>query len=124
MDIARRLCISSLALIAGFGLATGVFFVRSSSLPRYAGTGTVFGTVTASRTKGDDRSDDAASHKSKPSIPNKPGCVNARPISDGLAACIGQTPLIRIKSLSEATGCEILAKAEVCASEQEAEQVI
>ncbi|KAF9432128.1 hypothetical protein BGZ76_011230, partial [Entomortierella beljakovae] len=33
-------------------------------------------------------------------------------IRDGVAGLIGNTPLIRIKSLSEATGCEILAKAE------------
>ncbi|EER29741.1 hypothetical protein D8B26_003676 [Coccidioides posadasii str. Silveira] len=34
------------------------------------------------------------------------------PISNGIEGCIGNTPLIRIKSLSEATGCDILAKAE------------
>lgn len=34
-------------------------------------------------------------------------------IVDGVEGCIGNTPLFRIKSLSEATGCEILAKAEV-----------
>ncbi|KLJ10137.1 cysteine synthase A [Blastomyces silverae] len=34
------------------------------------------------------------------------------PIVDGIEGCIGNTPLFRIKSLSEATGCEILAKAE------------
>lgn len=34
-------------------------------------------------------------------------------IKQGIEGCIGDTPLIRIKSLSEATGCEILAKAEV-----------
>ncbi|BDD57739.1 hypothetical protein MAP00_003082 [Monascus purpureus] len=33
-------------------------------------------------------------------------------IVDGIEGCIGNTPLLRIKSLSEATGCEILAKAE------------
>ena len=32
----------------------------------------------------------------------------------GIEACIGSTPLFKIKSLSEATGCEILGKAEVC----------
>lgn len=37
-------------------------------------------------------------------------------IVDGIEGCIGNTPLLRIKSLSEATGCEILAKAEVCTS--------
>lgn len=35
-------------------------------------------------------------------------------IVEGVEGCIGNTPLLRIKSLSEATGCEILAKAEVC----------
>ncbi len=34
-------------------------------------------------------------------------------IKAGIEGCIGNTPLIKIKSLSEATGCEILAKAEV-----------
>lgn len=33
-------------------------------------------------------------------------------VLDGLAGSIGNTPLIRIKSLSEQTGCEILGKAE------------
>jgi cysteine synthase A len=34
-------------------------------------------------------------------------------IKQGIEGCIGDTPLIKIKSLSEFTGCEILAKAEV-----------
>ena len=34
-------------------------------------------------------------------------------IKEGIEGCIGNTPLIRIKSLSEFTGCDILAKAEV-----------
>ncbi|KAL1393850.1 tryptophan synthase beta subunit-like PLP-dependent enzyme [Phyllosticta capitalensis] len=33
-------------------------------------------------------------------------------IAEGIEGCIGNTPLIKIKSLSEFTGCEILAKAE------------
>ncbi|KAF1944147.1 PALP-domain-containing protein [Clathrospora elynae] len=33
-------------------------------------------------------------------------------IKEGVEGCIGDTPLIRIKSLSEYTGCDILAKAE------------
>ncbi|KAF9337626.1 hypothetical protein BG006_003799 [Podila minutissima] len=33
-------------------------------------------------------------------------------ICDGVAGLIGNTPMMRIKSLSDATGCEILAKAE------------
>jgi cysteine synthase A len=34
-------------------------------------------------------------------------------IPEGIEACIGNTPLFKIRSLSEATGCEIYAKAEV-----------
>lgn len=34
-------------------------------------------------------------------------------IKEGIEGCIGDTPLIKIKSLSDFTGCEILAKAEV-----------
>ncbi|KAG8527102.1 uncharacterized protein KY384_008531 [Bacidia gigantensis] len=33
-------------------------------------------------------------------------------VTSGIEGCIGNTPLIKIKSLSDATGCEILAKAE------------
>ena len=33
-------------------------------------------------------------------------------ISEGIESCVGNTPLFRIKSLSEATGCNILVKAE------------
>ncbi|KAB5578694.1 tryptophan synthase beta subunit-like PLP-dependent enzyme [Coniochaeta sp. 2T2.1] len=35
-----------------------------------------------------------------------------RPVAEGIEGCIGNTPLIQIRSLSEATGCVILAKAE------------
>lgn len=46
------------------------------------------------------------------------GVLAARPgppvIVEGIEGCIGNTPLFRIKSLSDATGCEILGKAEVC----------
>jgi cysteine synthase A len=37
-------------------------------------------------------------------------------IKIGIEGCIGDTPLIKIKSLSDYTGCEILAKAEVSSS--------
>lgn len=37
-------------------------------------------------------------------------------IKEGIEGCIGDTPLIKIKSLSDYTGCEILAKAEVRAT--------
>jgi cysteine synthase A len=35
-------------------------------------------------------------------------------VADGLVGAIGNTPLIRLKRASEATGCEILGKAEFC----------
>ena len=44
------------------------------------------------------------------SLTLRPACATC--IGDGLAALIGGTPLIRLASLSEQTGCEILAKAE------------
>lgn len=34
-------------------------------------------------------------------------------VAEGIEACVGNTPLFRVKSLSEETGCDILAKAEV-----------
>lgn len=34
-------------------------------------------------------------------------------VPEGIEACIGNTPLFKIKSLSSETGCDILAKAEV-----------
>lgn len=33
-------------------------------------------------------------------------------IGEGLESCVGHTPLFRIRSLSEETGCEVLGKAE------------
>lgn len=46
--------------------------------------------------------------------PEEPSPLAARQfeIKEGIEGTIGNTPLIRIKSLSEYTGCEILAKAE------------
>jgi len=38
----------------------------------------------------------------------------AEDIVDGVEGLIGSTKLVRIRSLSTATGCDILAKAEVC----------
>lgn len=43
-------------------------------------------------------------------------CTTAKALPEGIESCIGNTPLFRIKSLSEETGCEILAKAEVLRS--------
>ncbi|KAF8985558.1 hypothetical protein BGZ46_003564 [Entomortierella lignicola] len=43
---------------------------------------------------------------------SQPKADRSGAICDGVAGLIGNTPMMRIKSLSEATGCEILAKAE------------
>lgn len=48
-----------------------------------------------------------------PSERKSPPAKGTEDIRNGLEECIGNTPLIRIKCLSEATGCEILGKAEV-----------
>lgn len=45
--------------------------------------------------------------KRDPDLPSKPYHIKT-----GIEGTIGNTPLIKIKSLSDATGCEILAKAE------------
>jgi cysteine synthase A len=37
---------------------------------------------------------------------------HANQIPEGIEGCIGNTPLFKIRSLSEVTGCEILVKAE------------
>ncbi len=42
----------------------------------------------------------------------KPYVTVAPPVADGLAAAIGNTPLIRLRRASAATGCTILGKAE------------
>ncbi|KAL8987548.1 MAG: hypothetical protein Q9177_003256 [Variospora cf. flavescens] len=42
----------------------------------------------------------------------KPDKAHHVEVPEGIEACVGNTPLFRIKSLSEETGCEILAKAE------------
>ena len=35
-------------------------------------------------------------------------------IRNGLVGMVGRTPLVRINNISDETGCEILAKAEMC----------
>ncbi|KAJ5222839.1 Cysteine synthase 2 [Penicillium citrinum] len=50
-----------------------------------------------------------SSSKSQQGLVARPG---PPAIVEGIEGCIGNTPLFRIKSLSDETGCEILAKAE------------
>ncbi|KAF9162538.1 hypothetical protein DFQ26_003462 [Actinomortierella ambigua] len=61
------------------------------------------------RNKGKGRRHSLTDDVGQPIAMNKPGSDH---ICDGVAGLIGNTPMVRIKSLSEATGCEILAKAE------------
>ena len=55
------------------------------------------------------RETERAADKSEPTARAGPPAI-----VEGIEGCIGNTPLFRIKSLSEETGCEILGKAEVC----------
>ena len=45
-------------------------------------------------------------------MPSTPHLTTAPPVADDLADAIGNTPLIRLRRASEATGCAVLAKAE------------
>lgn len=62
---------------------------------------------------------DSQRRRKESTEPEASDVLVARPgppaIVEGIEGCIGNTPLFRIKSLSDETGCEILAKAEVCA---------
>ncbi|CAI2179941.1 15288_t:CDS:2 [Funneliformis geosporum] len=51
-------------------------------------------------------------NKRELNTPQQPIDVISEDIVDGIEGLIGNTPLMRIKSLSDATGCEILGKAE------------
>ena len=44
-------------------------------------------------------------------VANAEGLIDAH-VSDGFTDAVGNTPLIRLRRLSEETGCEILGKAE------------
>ncbi|KAJ5719901.1 Cysteine synthase 2 [Penicillium malachiteum] len=59
---------------------------------------------------------DSCRHEKLPSSDPQANALVARSgppaIVEGIEGCIGNTPLFRIKSLSDETGCEILAKAE------------
>ena len=60
------------------------------------------------------QNEEVQSHEQGDSAKTCAPCRSGPPgIVEGVEGCIGNTPLLRIKSLSEATGCEVLAKAEV-----------
>ncbi|KAJ5626119.1 Tryptophan synthase beta subunit-like PLP-dependent enzymes superfamily [Penicillium lagena] len=79
--------------------------------PVYIGTAFVAGvclTIVCRDLIASSRSEtESTTDKSKP-----PARAGPPAIVEGIEGCIGNTPLFRIKSLSEETGCEILGKAE------------
>jgi cysteine synthase A len=100
------------------GAALGIFFTLSTTAVLLATRGTLNNysgqrrnsQTTCSRKQSRRRSSIGESISKQIALP-KAG-ENSQ-ICDGVAGLIGNTPMMRIKSLSEATGCEILAKAEV-----------
>lgn len=80
----------------------------------YIGTAFVAGVCLAltyqelSRPKSEERSKGQTSPTHSPEARAGPPAI-----VEGIEGCIGNTPLFRIKSLSDETGCEILGKAEV-----------
>jgi cysteine synthase A len=47
-------------------------------------------------------------NKNTRELRKQPSDIRSEDIADGIEGLIGNTPLMRIKSLSDATGCEIL----------------
>lgn len=102
-DYRRQQFIIAAAFIAGVTITIGVsrlnqFTRRSSSLlPRPRNP-----TLLSDKAIQDDALPDKIQRQ-----------TSEEDIREGIEGCIGNTPLFKIKSLSEATGCEILMKAEV-----------
>lgn len=83
---------------------------RSSADAR-RGSVAALGPVSLEDREGDDEDEDEGEDEERASSwATRAG--RAGGIVDGIEGTIGNTPLVRIRSLSEATGCEILAKAE------------
>ncbi|KAK3811187.1 MAG: cysteine synthase [Benniella sp.] len=88
------------------GAALGVFFTLSTTAIVLASKGRLF-TDDAHR-----RKTHSLSKKSDQQDSSVAEAGKGNTICDGVAGLIGNTPMMRIKSLSDATGCGILAKAE------------
>ncbi|KAF9923962.1 hypothetical protein FBU30_005982 [Linnemannia zychae] len=96
------------------GAALGIFFTLSTTAVLLATQGSVHSrqrrnSHSNAKSKGRRRSSISESISKLIELPKSGKNVQ---ICDGVAGLIGNTPMMRIKSLSEATGCEILAKAE------------
>ncbi|KAF9420304.1 hypothetical protein BGZ94_009161 [Podila epigama] len=92
------------------GAALGIFFTLST-------TAIVLATTHGGKRLGQDRRERSRRRSSDGEslggqLITLPNSERASEICDGVAGLIGNTPMVRIKSLSDATGCEILAKAE------------
>lgn len=71
----------------------------------------IYGQIVSKRQK-EETGHEKSNALSKPIPHSEHPSLDVSSIKEGIEGCIGNTPLIRIKSLSEETGCEILAKAE------------
>ncbi|KAF9388117.1 hypothetical protein CPB97_001568 [Podila verticillata] len=92
------------------GAALGIFFTLSTTAIILATTGsTKRFTSNNTHNKSRRRSSIGESIDKFIALPKS---KDSSVICDGVAGLIGNTPMMRIKSLSDATGCEILAKAE------------
>ena len=110
------------------GAAIGVFFTLSTTAIVLATTRSGFGNYSSSSKKNSSSANNSGRNSRRRSsigesisrfihLP-KAKAEQEPLICDGVAGLIGNTPMMRIKSLSEATGCQILAKAEVCPEER------
>ncbi|KAG0334453.1 hypothetical protein BG004_000401 [Podila humilis] len=96
------------------GAALGIFFTLSTTAIILATTGNAK-QFTPPQNKHTSRARSRRRSSIGESIDNLialPKAEKSSGICDGVAGLIGNTPMMRIKSLSDATGCEILAKAE------------
>ncbi|KAF9110765.1 hypothetical protein BGX27_005909 [Mortierella sp. AM989] len=91
------------------GAALGIFFTLSTTAIVLATRGTSSNSYSTSRRNSRRRSSIQFSNDKLIYLPK---AEQNSMICDGVAGLIGNTPMMRIKSLSEATGCEVLAKAE------------
>ncbi|KAF9917645.1 hypothetical protein BX616_000332 [Lobosporangium transversale] len=92
------------------GAALGVFFTLSTTAIVLATQGTSTNATRYSHSKSSRRRSSIGENLNRMIALPKP--EKNTMICDGVAGLIGNTPMMRIKSLSEETGCEILAKAE------------
>lgn len=83
---------------------------RSQALSIAAGVGIGVALTVAAQSFVGKSASSSEKKDGKHAIRNEP---KKEDIRNGLEECIGNTPLVRIKSLSAATGCDILGKAEV-----------